>query len=147
MLVKWSIPVTAAASLTGSNPSITPEDQGLALNCEPKAVGPPRGGLEGTRQTSNTRHMRSSRCLRTLLAAGVLLLGGEAIPHMHPPERAVAVTFDDLPVTPSGVVANDVASLKELTSKMLSAVRAHSIPAVDRRCCRRAPHRYRGARR
>jgi peptidoglycan/xylan/chitin deacetylase (PgdA/CDA1 family) len=88
------------------------------------------GGLAGRRETSNTRHMRSSRCLRTLLAVGALLLAGEALPHTPPPERTVAVTFDDLPAPPAGVVANDVASLKELTSKMLSAVRAHSIPAV-----------------
>ena len=32
-------------------------------------------------------------------------------------------TFDDLPATPAGVVATDVASLQELTRKLLSAVR------------------------
>jgi peptidoglycan/xylan/chitin deacetylase (PgdA/CDA1 family) len=74
--------------------------------------------------------MRSSRCLHTLLAVAALLLASVALPSTPPPERTVAVTFDDLPATPSGVVANDVASLKQLTSKMLSAVRAHSIPAV-----------------
>src|SRR5215510_13843090 len=74
--------------------------------------------------------MRSSRRLCTLLAVGALLLVGEAIPHTLPPGRTVAVTFDDLPPTLAGVVANDVASLKELTTKMLGAVRAHSIPAV-----------------
>jgi peptidoglycan/xylan/chitin deacetylase (PgdA/CDA1 family) len=40
------------------------------------------------------------------------------------------VTFDDLPATPAGVVANDVASLQELTRRLLSAVRKHSVPAV-----------------
>jgi len=74
--------------------------------------------------------MRSSRCLRALLAAGALLLAGEALPRTPPAQRTVAVTFDDLPATPSGVVANDAASLKVLTSKLLSAVRAHNIPAV-----------------
>jgi peptidoglycan-N-acetylglucosamine deacetylase len=74
--------------------------------------------------------MRSSRSLRTLLAAGALLLAGAALPHTPPPKRTVAVTFDDLPATPSGVVKNDVASLEALTRKMLSALRAHSIPAV-----------------
>src|SRR5262245_49083186 len=74
--------------------------------------------------------MRSSRCLCTLLAVGALLRVGEALPNTFPPERTVAVPFDDLPARLLGVVANDVASLKKLTTKMLGAVRAHSIPAV-----------------
>ncbi|RPJ84107.1 MAG: polysaccharide deacetylase, partial [Acidobacteria bacterium] len=74
--------------------------------------------------------MRIRRCLRTRLAVGALLLAVEALPHTSPPERTVAVTFDDLPATPAGVVANDVPSLRELTRKLLSAVRAHSVPAV-----------------
>ena len=74
--------------------------------------------------------MRSSRSLTSLLALAALLLAVDAIPHARAPERAVAVTFDDLPATPAGVVANDVASLQELTRKLLSAVRKHSVPAV-----------------
>jgi peptidoglycan-N-acetylglucosamine deacetylase len=74
--------------------------------------------------------MRMSRILSTLLASAALLLAVDAIPHTRAPERAVAVTFDDLPATPAGVVANDVASLQELTRKLLSAVRKHSVPAV-----------------
>ena len=74
--------------------------------------------------------MRTSRCLRTLLAAGALLLAAEALPHTAPPERTVAVTFDDLPATSAGVVAHDVASLKELTGRLLSAVRKYNVPAV-----------------
>jgi peptidoglycan/xylan/chitin deacetylase (PgdA/CDA1 family) len=35
-----------------------------------------------------------------------------------------------LPATPAGVVANDVPSLKELTRKLLRAVRRYSLPAV-----------------
>jgi peptidoglycan/xylan/chitin deacetylase (PgdA/CDA1 family) len=77
-----------------------------------------------------TRYMRMSRILSTLLALAALLLAVDAIPHTRAPERAVAVTFDDLPATPAGVVANDVASLQELTRKLLSAVRKHSVPAV-----------------
>jgi peptidoglycan-N-acetylglucosamine deacetylase len=69
-------------------------------------------------------------CLTTLLALAALVLAVDAIPHTRAPERAVAVTFDDLPATPAGVVANDVASLQELTRKLLSAVRKHSVPAV-----------------
>jgi peptidoglycan/xylan/chitin deacetylase (PgdA/CDA1 family) len=74
--------------------------------------------------------MRTSRGLRTLLAVGALLLAFAALPHTPPPERTVAVTFDDLPATPAGVVADDVASLEELTRKLLTAVRTYSIPAV-----------------
>jgi len=74
--------------------------------------------------------MRSSRAVASLLAFAALLLAVDAIPHTPAPERAVAVTFDDLPATPAGVVASDVASLQELTRKLLSAVRRHSVPAV-----------------
>ena len=70
------------------------------------------------------------RVLSTLLAPVALLLAVDAIPRTRAPERAVAVTFDDLPATPAGVAANDVASLQELTGKLLSAVRKHS-PAVQ----------------
>ena len=45
-------------------------------------------------------------------------------------DRAVAVTFDDLPATPAGLVANDVASLAEVTRKLLKAVRQYGVPAV-----------------
>jgi peptidoglycan/xylan/chitin deacetylase (PgdA/CDA1 family) len=59
-----------------------------------------------------------------------LLLAVDAVPQPRAPERTVAVTFDDLPATPPGVVANDVASLQDLTRKLLSAVRTHGVPAV-----------------
>jgi peptidoglycan/xylan/chitin deacetylase (PgdA/CDA1 family) len=74
-----------------------------------------------------------SRCLRTWLPVGLLLLAVEARPLLQtptPPQRTVAVTFDDLPATQSGVVANDVAGLEALTRKLLTAVRSHGIPAV-----------------
>lgn len=71
-----------------------------------------------------------SRFLGTLLSLGVLLPEVHAIPHTRAPVRSVAVSFDDLPATPAGVVANDVDSLKELTGKLLRAVRKHNVPAV-----------------
>jgi peptidoglycan/xylan/chitin deacetylase (PgdA/CDA1 family) len=74
--------------------------------------------------------MRTSRFLSALLALTALLLPADAIPRARAAERAVAVTFDDLPATSAGVVANDVASLEELTRKLLSAVSKYSIPAV-----------------
>ena len=68
--------------------------------------------------------------LTSLLALAALVLAVDAVPQTRAPERAVAVTFDDLPATQAGVVANDVASLQELTRKLLSAVRKHGVPAV-----------------
>ena len=74
--------------------------------------------------------MRMSRILSTALALAALLLAVDAVPHARASERAVAVTFDDLPATPAGVVADDVVSLQALTRKLLSAVRKHGVPAV-----------------
>jgi peptidoglycan/xylan/chitin deacetylase (PgdA/CDA1 family) len=65
-----------------------------------------------------------------LVALAGLLLTAAAVPHTQPVERVVAVTFDDLPATTAGVVANDVASLEALTTKLLSAVREFGTPAV-----------------
>lgn len=45
-------------------------------------------------------------------------------------DRAVVVTFDDLPATAAGVVANDVVSLEALTRKLLGALKKYSVPAV-----------------
>src|SRR5919106_3566841 len=78
----------------------------------------------------HSRQMRTSRLLSSLLALSALLLAANAIPRPRAVGRAVAVTFDDLPATLAGVVANDVARLEELTRKLLSAVRKYSIPAV-----------------
>ena len=50
------------------------------------------------------------------------------VPHARAAERAVAVTFDDLPA--AAAVANDAASLKLLTRQLLDAVRKHRVPAV-----------------
>lgn len=72
--------------------------------------------------------MRTSRVRGPLLAVAALLAVG-AMPAATP-ERAVAVTFDDLPATSAGVVATDVASLEAMTRKLLAAVRTHRIPAV-----------------
>jgi peptidoglycan/xylan/chitin deacetylase (PgdA/CDA1 family) len=66
----------------------------------------------------------------SLIAACVLAVGAFAIPHARAADRAVAVTFDDLPAPPAGVVANDVTSLRDLTRKLLSAVRQYGVPAV-----------------
>lgn len=74
--------------------------------------------------------MRTSYTLIALLALIAPLPGALAIPHTRAVDRAVAVTFDDLPATPAGVIANDVAGLAELTRKLLSAVRTYRVPAV-----------------
>jgi peptidoglycan/xylan/chitin deacetylase (PgdA/CDA1 family) len=67
---------------------------------------------------------------RAPLLVAALLLAAMAIPRGRAVERTVAVTFDDLPATAAGAVANDVASLEDLTRRLLSAVRKFSIPAV-----------------
>jgi peptidoglycan/xylan/chitin deacetylase (PgdA/CDA1 family) len=74
--------------------------------------------------------MRMKHLSRATLALVALLVAAAALPQPRAPERVVAVTFDDLPATAAGVVANDVTSLEELTRKLLAAVRKHSIPAV-----------------
>jgi peptidoglycan/xylan/chitin deacetylase (PgdA/CDA1 family) len=45
-------------------------------------------------------------------------------------ERAVAVTFDDLPGPPSGLVSSDVGALRANTAKLLATFNAHAIPVV-----------------
>lgn len=62
--------------------------------------------------------------------ATVLVVGAFAMPRALAAKRAVAVTFDDLPATPAGVVSNDVASLTGLTRKLLAALRKYRVPAV-----------------
>jgi peptidoglycan/xylan/chitin deacetylase (PgdA/CDA1 family) len=42
----------------------------------------------------------------------------------------VAVTFDDLPGTPGGLVSSDVAALRESTRKLLASIAEHRVPAV-----------------
>jgi peptidoglycan-N-acetylglucosamine deacetylase len=50
------------------------------------------------------------------------------LPGSQAAERAVAVTFDDLPAV--SAAANDVAGLKLLTRQLLDAITKHRIPAV-----------------
>lgn len=45
-------------------------------------------------------------------------------------DRAVAVTFDDLPGPPGALVANDVAALRENTVALLAAFRQAGVPVV-----------------
>jgi len=47
-----------------------------------------------------------------------------------PAERTVAVTYDDLPAPPAGIPANDPATLREVTRKLLAAFQAHGVPVV-----------------
>jgi peptidoglycan/xylan/chitin deacetylase (PgdA/CDA1 family) len=45
-------------------------------------------------------------------------------------EHSVAVTIDDLPGPPAGLVSNDVPALRENTRKLLAAFREHGVPVV-----------------
>jgi peptidoglycan/xylan/chitin deacetylase (PgdA/CDA1 family) len=78
-------------------------------------------------------HSRAMRT-RTSVSLVALILGALAIvvPHgqSRPPQRTVAVTFDDLPATSTGVVADDPASLEAMTRRLLQAVREHRVPAI-----------------
>lgn len=67
--------------------------------------------------------MQSRRCLIALVLAGLA-------PASAARERAVAVTFDDLPAPAASVAAYDVPSLRETTRKLLAAIHAHEVPAV-----------------
>jgi peptidoglycan/xylan/chitin deacetylase (PgdA/CDA1 family) len=46
----------------------------------------------------------------------------------QPVVREVAITFDDLPI--AGVLPRDIASSRELTTKLLRAIAAHRVPAI-----------------
>jgi peptidoglycan/xylan/chitin deacetylase (PgdA/CDA1 family) len=74
------------------------------------------------------RHLSYRPLGAALLAAGCIV--GIGTPRAAAAERAVAVTFDDLPAPPAAIVSNSVASLRENTAKLLAAVRAHGVPAV-----------------
>src|SRR5688500_7837343 len=72
--------------------------------------------------------MRSILVIAVALA--VIFPAAGAVSQTRIAERTVAVTFDDLPATAAGMVANDVSRLNEMTRKLLSAVRRHNVPAV-----------------
>jgi peptidoglycan/xylan/chitin deacetylase (PgdA/CDA1 family) len=68
---------------------------------------------------------------REVLAGVMLALPLAAAPSSEPGRtRTVAVTFDDLPANPAGIVSNDPTSLEGLTRKLLGAVQQHNVPAV-----------------
>ena len=45
-------------------------------------------------------------------------------------DRSIAVTFDDLPGTTAALVANDVPTLRAMTSKLLASFRESAVPVV-----------------
>ncbi len=47
-----------------------------------------------------------------------------------PSGRTVAVTIDDLPAPPAGVVSNEPPALAAMTAKLLAALAEHRVPAV-----------------
>jgi peptidoglycan/xylan/chitin deacetylase (PgdA/CDA1 family) len=59
--------------------------------------------------------------LLAVVLAPVLLSGAE---------RSVAVTFDDLPGPPAGLLSNRVLDLRENTRKLLASFRGHGVPVV-----------------
>jgi peptidoglycan/xylan/chitin deacetylase (PgdA/CDA1 family) len=65
--------------------------------------------------------------LRPLAFVALAFLAARAVPAG---ERSVAVTFDDLPGPPAGLVSNEVPALRENTQKLLATLREHGVPAV-----------------
>jgi peptidoglycan/xylan/chitin deacetylase (PgdA/CDA1 family) len=65
---------------------------------------------------------------RRLVVVWTLAASLALAPTSQAAERAVAVTFDDLPA--GSAVANDVASLRGLTRQLVDAIGRHHIPAV-----------------
>jgi peptidoglycan/xylan/chitin deacetylase (PgdA/CDA1 family) len=68
--------------------------------------------------------------LAVLVPAALAARPAPAVERPAEAHRRVAVTFDDLPGTPPGLVSNDVASVREMTKKLLSAVTNHRVPAT-----------------
>ncbi len=64
---------------------------------------------------------------RTLAFAAIILLASRSVPGG---ERSVAVTFDDLPGPPGGLVSNEVAALRENTRRLLGTLTGLGVPAV-----------------
>jgi peptidoglycan/xylan/chitin deacetylase (PgdA/CDA1 family) len=64
---------------------------------------------------------------RTLALAAVVLLSCRSVPAG---DRSVAVTFDDLPGPPGGLVSNDVAALRDNTRKLLGTLTERGVPVV-----------------
>jgi peptidoglycan/xylan/chitin deacetylase (PgdA/CDA1 family) len=62
-----------------------------------------------------------------ILLAAALAAG---VGRVTPAERAVAVTFDDLPGPPAGLVSNDVAALRANTAKLLATFHEHAMPVA-----------------
>jgi peptidoglycan/xylan/chitin deacetylase (PgdA/CDA1 family) len=62
--------------------------------------------------------------------AGASLLAWLLVVDAMGAERRVAVTFDDLPGPPSGVVSNEPGALRLNTVRLLAAVARHRVPAV-----------------
>lgn len=76
--------------------------------------------------------MREEIYLKPLLIAIMLLLSIAQSPQAcaDPVQRAIAITIDDLPGPPAGLVSNDTKALRENTVKLLAALQADAVPAV-----------------
>ena len=65
-----------------------------------------------------------------LAASALLLLAAGPVTALAPAVRSVAVTIDDLPGPPAGLVSNEPAALAKMTAKLLAALAEHHVPAV-----------------
>lgn len=67
---------------------------------------------------------------RAARVAGASLLAWSVVVDATAGGRWIAVTFDDLPGPPGGLVSNDPEALRLNTSRLLAAVVRHHVPAV-----------------
>src|SRR5688572_10440601 len=65
-----------------------------------------------------------------LLAVIAVLLNATAGSQTPAADRAVAVTFDDLPASSAGAIGTDTASLEDLTRRLVTLIRQHNVPAI-----------------
>ena len=76
---------------------------------------------------SRSSRFSTSAIVVSVISACALVKAGAAQPP-QPVARAVAITFDDLPI--AGVLPRNIDSSRELTHKLLGAVAAHHVPTI-----------------
>ena len=96
-----------------------------------RAAPRPRRGEVGLGEPFLSRPVdHGRRLLRLRLALAVAAFGVMASGRAAAAERKMAVTFDDLPGPPAGLVSNAVPGLRENTRKLLATFARHRIPVV-----------------
>jgi len=77
-----------------------------------------------------SKGMSSSLVVWALLVTHATPLLAQRSASNRPSHRTVAVTFDDLPAPSDSVVSDDAGTMKEMTGRLLSSIKANHISAV-----------------